>query len=66
MTFVDQVKAGDSRTNGQKDDPPKIPGILYLDSSRKNDEVSELFIMILHISQWIMSNIKKMRQSKPY
>merc|ERR1719225_1190187 len=44
LTFVDQVKAGDSsRTNGQKaaDEPSKIPGILYLDnsSSRKNDEV---------------------------
>ena len=44
LTFVDQVKAGDSsRTNRQKaaDEPSKIPGILYLDnSSRKNDGVS--------------------------
>jgi len=37
--LVDQVKAGDSRTNGQKEDPPKIPGILYLENSRKNDKV---------------------------
>merc|ERR1711956_189936 len=43
LTFVDQVKAGDSRTNGtddqQKRAPQKnnIPGILYLDSNAKKE-----------------------------
>jgi len=44
LTFVDQVKAGDSRTNGTDDQqraaPSQkntIPGILYLDSNAKKE-----------------------------
>jgi len=43
LTFVDQVKAGDSRTNGTDDQQKRaaqknnIPGILYLDSNAKKE-----------------------------
>jgi len=42
LTFVDQVKAGDSRTNGTDDQQRaaqknNIPGILYLDSNAKKE-----------------------------
>merc|ERR1719273_355667 len=46
LTFVDQVKAGDSRTNGTDDQQRatqknNIPGILYLDSNVKKESKLE-------------------------
>jgi double-stranded RNA-binding protein Staufen len=46
LTFVDQVKAGDSRTNGTDDQQRaaqknNIPGILYLDSNAKKESKLE-------------------------
>lgn len=63
MTFVDQVKAGDSRTNGTDDQQKRaaqknnIPGILYLDSNAKKETVSCFLIIYLLKSQYLLSII---------